>query len=460
MDELRVLSPTAILGYGFPVESLERGMAKNPHVIAVDAGSTDAGPYYLGIQPGDGGGKLAQFAKVMEADLKPLLKAAIHAGIPLIIGSAGGAGGNLHLLGIEILIRGIAEQEKMKFRMALIQAEIEPSVVKEKLQEDKITPLGPVPDLSVDDVDRSVRIVSQMGVEPFVKALEMGAQIIVAGRASDPSMFAALPILKGFHMGLALHMGKILECGAIAAEPGSGGDVLLGTIRNDHFTVEPVNPDRKCTIQSVAAHSLYEASDPWHLVEPGGSVNLEEVNFTQDTDRKVKVTGSKFVKDSVYRLKLEGAELMGYRTICIAGIRDPAVISHLEEILEGTKQRTAEQFKELDPERWHLYFRVYGMNGVMGTLEPVKTLPHEVGLLIEVVASAQDQATSICMFVHAQILHYGFAGRISTAGNLAFPFSPQDIPSGAVHRFNIYHLMEVDDPFLHFPINIVEVGDE
>ena len=47
MNEIRVLSPTAILGYGFPEESFIEGMRRKPHVIAVDAGSTDPGPYYL-----------------------------------------------------------------------------------------------------------------------------------------------------------------------------------------------------------------------------------------------------------------------------------------------------------------------------------------------------------------------------------------------------------------------------
>ena len=48
MAELRILSPTAILGYGFPQSSFQRGLDRDPHVIAVDAGSTDPGPYYLG----------------------------------------------------------------------------------------------------------------------------------------------------------------------------------------------------------------------------------------------------------------------------------------------------------------------------------------------------------------------------------------------------------------------------
>jgi len=461
MDEIRILSPTAILGYGFPPESLEEGMRRKPHAIAVDAGSTDAGPSYLGMQVGSGGesGKLADFIRTIAADLRPLLREAVKAGIPLIIGSAGGAGGNLHMTGISMLVKKIAEEEGLKFRLGMIKAEIDPAVVKRKLLEGKITPLGPVSELTARDVNRAVRIVAQMGIEPFVRALELGAQVIVAGRASDPSMFAAMPILNKFNAGLAIHMGKILECGAIAAEPGSGSDVMLGTLRKNHFIVEPMNLARKCTVKSAAAHSLYEASDPWHLHEPGGIVNLEGVSFKQETDRSVMVAGSKFLPDSIYRIKLEGAELVGYRTICIAGIRDPEVIEHLDEILQQARKRATEQFSDFKPDEWSLHFHVYGKNGVMGPLETETFRGHEVGLLIEAIAATQEQASSICLFVHALILHHGFPGRRSTAGNLAFPFSPQDISVGPVHRFSIYHLMEVDDPLEYFPIETEGVGN-
>lgn len=46
--EFKILSATAILGYGFPIASFEAGIAKGPDLIAADAGSTDPGPYYLG----------------------------------------------------------------------------------------------------------------------------------------------------------------------------------------------------------------------------------------------------------------------------------------------------------------------------------------------------------------------------------------------------------------------------
>ncbi len=48
MDELRVLSVCGNLGYGFPKASLDNGLARDPHIMGADNGSTDAGPYYLG----------------------------------------------------------------------------------------------------------------------------------------------------------------------------------------------------------------------------------------------------------------------------------------------------------------------------------------------------------------------------------------------------------------------------
>lgn len=40
----KILSPTAITGYGFPEESFRKAMEESPDLIAVDAGSSDHGP--------------------------------------------------------------------------------------------------------------------------------------------------------------------------------------------------------------------------------------------------------------------------------------------------------------------------------------------------------------------------------------------------------------------------------
>jgi hypothetical protein len=38
LDEVRMVSVSGILGYGFPEKSLELALAKKPHMIGVDGG--------------------------------------------------------------------------------------------------------------------------------------------------------------------------------------------------------------------------------------------------------------------------------------------------------------------------------------------------------------------------------------------------------------------------------------
>ncbi len=80
--------------------------------------------------------------------------------------------------------------------------------------------------------------------------------------------------------------------------------------------------------------------------------------------------------------------------------------------------------------------------------------PSELCIIIEAVAKTQEESNTICSSARSTLLHYGYEGRKSTAGNLAFPFSPSDFSAGEVYVFNIYHLMEVDDPLECFTIDI------
>ena len=327
------------------------------------------------------------------------------------------------------------------------------------LHSGRISELGPVPPLTQDAIEKSTYIVAQMGVEPVIETLDQGAQIIVTGRCYDPAVFAAVPIRAGFSEALSLHLGKILECAAIAATPGSGSDCMIGVIDESGFTLEALSPERKCTVTSVAAHTLYEKTDPRFLPGPGGVLDLTACHFEQLDERRVRVTGTQLQKSADYTIKLEGAQPVGFRTISIAGIRAPDLIQQLDGVLEAVRDRVFANFESIDPSEAQLLFRVYGKNGVMGGLEPcVDQPPHEVGLVIEVVAETQSLADTLCSFARSSLLHFGYPGRKSTAGNLAFPYSPSDISHGAVYEFSIYHLMTVNDPVSPFPIRIQDLG--
>ncbi len=447
MEQIRILSATAILGYGFPMESFIEGMKRKPHVIAVDAGSTDPGPYYLGA-----GKSFTDFNSV-KRDLEIMIPAAIEANIPVIIGSAGGCGGIPHVEFNLQIIKEIAREKKLSFKLAVIQSELDKKLIKEKLAKGEVTPLHPAKPITAADVDESVRIVAQMGEEPFIKALEGGANVILAGRSYDPSVFAALAIKEGFDKGLAIHLGKILECASIAALPGSGSDCMFGYLNKDNFVLEPLSPIRKCTTLSVAAHTLYEKTNPYILPGPGGAINLHNSKFEQITDNQVKVTGSRFVPTKEYFVKLEGVKKVGCRTISIAAVKDPVMIAQIDKVVQSVKDRVKNNFETYGIRNFFLDFKIYGKNGTMGIFPEIdKRVAHELAIVIEAVAPTQEQADTICGFARSTMLHFGYEGRISTAGNLAFPFSPSDCKVGDVYEFNIYHLMKVEDPTEYFPI--------
>ncbi|MDR1592451.1 MAG: DUF1446 domain-containing protein [Prevotellaceae bacterium] len=447
MEEIRILSPTAILGYGFPVESFEEGMKRRPHVIAVDAGSTDPGPYYLGA------GKSFTDYNSVKRDLEIMIPAAIEAGIPVIIGTGGGSGARPHVDFCEKIIRSIAKENALTFKLAIIYSDMDKTVVRQKLAKGEITPIHPVPELTEADIENAVHIVAQLGEEPYIQALEAGADVILAGRSYDPSVFAALAIKEGFDKGLAIHLGKILECASIAATPGSGSDCMFGYLHKDDFVLEPLSPLRKCTTLSVAAHTLYEKTNPYILPGPGGAIDLHQSVFTQIDDNKVKVCGSRFVPTEDYFVKLEGVKRKGYRTVSIAAAKDPVMIEKIDAIVENVRARVVNNFKLYGITDFFLDFKIYGKNGVMGMFPNSETrTAHELCIIIEAVADSQDQADTICGFARSTMLHYGYEGRISTAGNLAFPFSPSDFKVGEVYEFCIYHLMKVEDPKQYFPI--------
>lgn len=445
MKKLTVLSPTAILGYGFPKQSFLTALEHNPDVIGVDAGSVDPGPYYLGA-----GVSFTDRAAV-KRDLGLILPEALQRNIPVIIGSAGGSGAKAHLDWNREIIEEIAAEQQLNFTMAVIPADIDKEYLLDNLA--KTSPLGPLPDLDAETVRDATAIVAQMGWEPFAAALDQGAQVVLAGRAYDPAVFAALAIRKGFAPGPALHMGKILECAAIAADPGSGRDCMVGILDQEGFTLFPTNPQRRCTVKSVAAHSLYEKSNPWLLPGPGGALDLSQAKYSQVDDRSVRVTGSVHVPAD-FQVKLEGVRLVGFRTLAIAGIRDPILIGQLDSVLDEVKAAVQDNFE--DAKGYNLHFLIYGQKGVMGDLEPTPSPGHEVGLVIDVVAPTQEMANTVCSFCRSTLLHYGYPGRVATAGNLALPYSPSDIVAGPVYEFCIHHLLPAEPNY--FKAEIMEVG--
>ncbi len=449
--EIRVLTPLGMLGYGFPIKWFKEGVKRKPDIITVDAGSTDSGPQKLGL------GSMTCTRDAYYNDMSILLEACHESKIPLYISSAGGDGTNVHVDDFVNLIKEISNAKGYHFNIAAIYANIDKNFIKDKIKNGKISPCGPVEALNEVEVDAATVIVAQMGVEPYIKAIKETdhLDIIVSGRTYDPVPIAVLGLMNEYDPGLCWHMGKIMECGGKCAEPAVRS--IFGILRPDHFILEPLDNTSSCKVHSVASHNLYEKSHPYYLPGPGGMLDLSGTEFIQLDDRSVKISGSKFVPSKTYTVKLEGAKKIGFRSICVAGIRDPILIEQIEIMLREIELSIERTYENVQQD-YQMIFHVYGKNGVMGELEPIKNfLPLELCIIIEVAAPTPEMANSICNRARILLLHNHYEGKIATSGNIALPFTPLEIPLGEVCKFNVYHLMEVKNPTKLFPIKYMEV---
>lgn len=443
-----MLSTSGILGYGYAEESLKIGMTWEPHIIGCDGGSTDPGPYYLGA------GKSFTSRLSVKRDLRLMLIAAVASRIPCIIGTSGGAGGEPHLQDTATLVREIAREEGLSFKMALIHSEQSAESLIERINNGTTRPLAKMAPLDAATVTRATRIVGMMGPEPIARALDGGAQVILAGRSSDPAQWAAPAIRAGFKPAPSWYAGKMLECGAEPTVPKEPDNIFL-RIRDDYIICEPPNPIRRSTPLAVANFALHENSSPIHHTEPGGMLDTSKCVFEAISDRAVKVSGMTWTPAETYTIKLEGVEEAGFRAISICGTRDPVLISQIDSYLETHRLKVAAKAQSfgVPPSDYTMLVRIYGKDGVMAGWEPNKAITsHELGFVIEVLGKTQDIANAVLAMARSSMMHADFPGRLCKEGNMAFPYSPSDIELGPMYRFSIFHVVAPKDPYEMFPI--------
>ncbi|MEZ5854264.1 MAG: acyclic terpene utilization AtuA family protein [Hyphomicrobiaceae bacterium] len=446
---LRIMSASGQLGYGVIEKAFNAGLERDLHLIGADMGSVDPGPYYLGA------GKLATARRSTKRDLRMLLMGAVPRKIPVIIGTAGTAGGDTHLEQTLDIIREIAREEGLKFRLATIRSEMPRDLLKRQAKAGKIASIGPMPALTDEEIDSASCIVGQAGTEAFVRAIDLDPDVIVAGRACDTGIYTCLPEKLGFPMGPALQMAKIIECASLACE-GGGRDAMLGSLEGESFILESMNPARRATPMSVAAHGLYEQADPLSVAEPEGVLYLHDSKFEALDERRCRVSGGRWEPTKQFSVKIEGATRVGSRAIMVAGSADPVFIEKADEIAASVEATIRELVPPKPENPYTLYFRFYGL-GVVGG-QPVSQKPEEVGVIVECIGEDEEEARAVAATAKQYLLHAPFPGRISTAGNLGFPFTPPELTAGDAYRFSVYHIMQVDALAPLFPVALEEIG--
>jgi hypothetical protein len=454
VHSVRLMTPSGMLGAGWEEHTIERGLELGIDVITIDGGSTDSGPHYLGSSTP----KTA--AKAVARDLRSLLRAAARADVPLIIGSCGTSGTDSGVDWVAGIAAEVMAEEGLDLRVARIYSEQSAADLKEDLDAGRIRPLPPLGELDAATLESCTHIVGAMGHEPFVEALEAGAQVILAGRATDTAVAAAYPLMKGMPAGPTWHAAKIVECGGQATtNPRTGG--VYTVIDADGFTIEPLDASVACTPSTVAAHMLYETANPFEMREPDGTLDVTDAVYTALDDRTVRVEGSRFHVAEQHTIKLEGARISGYDTMSFTAIRDPLILADIEgwaDFMRAVLTQRVAQTLELDEDEYDYDLRLYGYNAVLGDLDPDPTPPREVGVMLLVRAASQSIATAVAKVANPLMLHLPAQG-MDYLPSLAFPGSPAEVERGAAYEFVLNHAVDTITPTAMFRIEIEETHD-
>jgi hypothetical protein len=201
---------------------------------------------------------------------------------------------------------------------------------------------------------------------------------------------------------------------------------------------------------------MYERANPFYEYVAGGMLDMTECKYEQYDDKTTRITGPKFIPVSgKVKIKLEGAGKVGERYIGIAGVRDPYTISNIDQVIDWCRRQVKERFGD---EGYHLFYKIYGKNGVMGELEPIKEIrSHELCIVVEGIAKTKAMAEEITMIGTRQIFYARLPEVKGTAGTAAFVLD-EVLPASPAYSWTMNHVIAVDDPMELFEIHRIEIG--
>ncbi len=448
----RVLIPAGALGLGYDPDALARGIAAKPDLIAIDGGSTDSGPSYLGR----GVSKYARAST--KAEWAGLIAARAKAGCPLVIGTAGTCGADSTVDWLYDITVEILAEQGLHAKIAVLKSGQSAERIKAALAAGGVTPLPAAPPIDDAVIDSCTNIVALAGAEQIAACLNTGADIVIAGRTTDTAIIAALPLMRGDDAGAAWHSAKIGECGSLCSTMPQSGVIQIDTDATG-FTVEPLAKGARCTPHTVSAHMLYENSDPFILYEPGGHLDVTRTRYTALDATRVRGEGSVWHPSERYTVKLEGARIAGYQTILLTLVRDRRYVENIRAWCDDIQARHAARVRDrmgLTDADFTVELRLIGVDATLGVVEARHVTPTEVGVLAIVTAESQARAGEIAKMINPLLLHHGLTDE-EEMPTFAFPFSPAEIDRGAAWEFCLNHVMTLSDPMEAFTLEVSDV---
>lgn len=448
---VRVLIPSGALGLNYDKTALQRGIDARPDIIAIDGGSTDSGPSYLGR----GVSKYARAS--VKIEWAGLMDARAQAGCPLVIGTSGTCGADSAVDWMLDITREIAAEQGRPLKVAVLRSGQDPHVIADAFDTGKITPLANAPDIGVETIKSCTNIVALAGAEQIETALNTGADVIIAGRTTDTAIIAALPLMRGCHAGGAWHGAKIGECGAISTtNPQSG--VIMVEFDDQGFTISPLADNAHATPHTVSAHMLYENADPFILYEPGGYLDVTRANYQALDGSRVRVTGSKWVPTNPYTVKLEGARAVGFQMVALSLLRDRHYVRYAQDWADDIIAKCSAKAQDrLGTDAFKIEIRLIGQSASFGSLETRTSDPVELGALAFITAPTEAAAGEIAKMLNPYLLHHQLTEE-EAMPTFAFVSSPPEMNRGEIYEFALNHVLALDNPMDAFKLEVHDIG--
>lgn len=256
------------------------------------------------------------------------------------------------------------------------------------------------------DTDNSLSIIRDritsanvyIGAQPIVEALEQGADIIVTGRASDPSLVLA-PLIYEFgwsmqdydKMAAGTIMGHIIECGPqctggnfsawrqIEDFARIGYPVIVANADGSFVITKHDGTGGLVSVETITSQLLYELGDPKNYLGPDCIADFTSIQIKPAGHNRVAISGIKG-RPATPTYKVSMSYANGYKilgTLCIAG---PDAVEKAHILADMVWQRTAMHGHEIP--QADRFLELFGTNVLYKGLVPTPEQPGEIMMRI------------------------------------------------------------------------------
>ncbi len=247
-------------------------------------------------------------------------------------------------------------------------------------------------------VDKVMSANVYIGAEPIVEALKQGADIVITGRATDPSVVLA-PLMYEFGwsmddvnmMAAGTIAGHIVECGAQCTGGNFVGWKDVPDMARMGYPVIEASPDGSfvvtkhdgtgglVNVETVTSQLVYEMGDPSCYITPDCIADFTSIQLKQDADNRVHVSGIKGgPATDTYKVSVSYQD--GYKLVGQLTVAGPDAVAKAKLCADIVFDRVALDGVEFAPEE--RFVEIVGTNVCHAGIADAPTEPAEVILRI------------------------------------------------------------------------------